>query len=120
MLYFFMALCFASEDKQRPIKKKETCIGTPTQDEMFELAKQYYENQGIWSGIFYLSYAQQERIEQINDTTIQYHLQYKYTPVPNNQQGRTDSGSDQRIFFIECSKNWYVTDMGGYMSASFP
>ena len=120
MLYFLMALSFASDEQQRPTKKKETCIGTPTQDEMFQLAKQYYENHGIWSGIFYLSYAQKERIEHINDTTIQYHLQYRYTPVPNNLQRRSDSGFDQRIFFIECSKHWYVSAMGGYMSASFP
>ena len=122
MLLMLISLSWASVEKKLPPKKekKELCGVLPSQDEMFALAKQYYERHGIWSGIFYLSHAQKQRVVRQGTKDVVYHLKYGYTPVPRNDQGRTDSGWDKRIFLLRCQSGWYVEQMGGYMSAQFP
>ena len=116
-----MSLGLASVEKEPPPKKKEEVCGVvPSQDEMFVLAKQYYERHGIWSGIFFLSHAQKQRVVKQSKDDVVYHLRYGYTPVPGNDHGRTDSGWDQRMFLFRCKTGWYVEQMGGYMSAQFP
>ncbi len=121
MLWMLISLGWASVEKAPPKKKKkEVCGVVPSQDEIFVLAKQYYEHHGIWAGIFFLSHAQKERVVKHNENDVVYHLQYGYTPVPGNERGRTDSGWDQRIFLLRCTTGWYVEQMGAYMSAQFP
>ena len=121
MLLVWMSLGLASVEKEPPKKKKEDVCGVvPAQDELFLLAKKHYERHGIWAGIFFLDHAKKQRVEQQGTDDVVYHLQYGYTPVPGNAQGRTDSGWDQRLFLLRCKTEWYVEQMGGYMSAQFP
>lgn len=121
MLWVLMMLGWATVEKKPPPKKREKVCGlVPSHDAMFVLAKQYYERHGIWSGIFFLSRAHKHRVVKQGEEAVVYHLQYGYTPVPGNDQGRTDSGSDQRTFILRCEKGWYVDQMGAHMSAYFP
>ena len=121
MLWMLVSLGWASVEKMPPAQKKEdACSVPPTQTEMFVLAKEYYEQSGLWAGVFFLSRAQKQRVVQQGEKDFAYHLQYLYTPVPQNPMGRDDSGYDQRIFIIRCEKWWYVENMREHMSASFP
>lgn len=122
ILWMLMLPGWASVEKTLPPKKKDVCGVAPSQEDMFVLAKQYYERNGIWAGTFFLSHAQKQRVVEQGekDKDVLYHLQYGYTPVPGNDQGRTDSGWDQRIFLLRCKTGWYVEQMGEHMSAHFP
>ena len=121
MLWMLISLGWSSVNKTLPPKKKkEVCSVVPSEDEMFMLAKQYYERHGIWAGIFFLSSAQKQRIVHQEGKDVVYHLQYAYTPVPGNNRGRNDSGWDQRTFLLQCKTGWYVEQMGTHMSAQLP
>lgn len=121
MMGLLMSLGLASLEKPHPphLVEKE-CGVVPSHAELFVLAKRYYERNGIWAGVFSLSRPVQQRSVKGEKGSAFYHLKYTYTPVPNNELGREDSGWDQRIFVFRCTEGWFVESMGSHMSAEFP
>ena len=121
MFLLFTTLLFGFTNQQETPNiqsKKEDC-SPPTNEMIFELSKSYYETNGLWAGIFWLDAKQKSKTIHTSPTPIEYHLRYQYKPIPNNPLQRTDSGTDQRIFFLECDKTWQVSNMGPFMSAQF-
>jgi len=79
----------------------------------------FYENHGIWSGIFSMVKTHKKRIVQKTPTVATLHLRYTFYPVPNNPKRRTNVGQDQRTFRFVCTDGkWGVVSMGGFMSAT--
>jgi len=92
----------------------------PSQDEIGHLVINYYNNQGEWAGVFRIGTIERIKIEQRNPVQMIAHVRYDYIPIPGNYKGRTDTGHDQRAFFlIRNDHRWQVVRMGKYMSAQF-
>lgn len=119
-MLWFVLLGMTEKKRAVPKEEHEQCATIPSREQLFHLSKTYYERYGLWSKIFWLTSSQKERVVKHSHNELSYHLRYTYTPIPNNSRGRTDTGSDQRIFSFECDKGWKVRSMGPHMSASFP
>lgn len=87
------------------------------QNPVLKAVVDHYNHKGQWAGIFKIDHIIKFRIEKINAEKSIAHVKYFYAPVPNNAQGRTDSGIDQRTFtFIENADGIKVIKMGAYNS----
>lgn len=85
-----------------------------------DMVKDYYDNQGEWSGVFAMSNIEKMVLKRDADGYgYVAHVCYKYRAIPGNRQGRTDKGLDQRTFQIGMVRGGYrVLDMGGHMSSN--
>ncbi|EIJ42219.1 Protein of unknown function (DUF3421) [Beggiatoa alba B18LD] len=87
--------------------------------------KNFYDTQGEWAGVFYMGDILQMRVEQgntrRNNNNSVFHVEYRYIPIPNNPQGRTDTGIDRRTFTARHNQDgsYSIIKMGDYMSARF-
>ena len=80
----------------------------------------YYNKSGEWAGTFSIGYVEKMRIvrDPYNSQRLEVHAKYKYIPVPGGR--RSDTGFDQRVFYIKIADgNYQVTRMGGHNSAHF-
>ena len=120
MWLLWISLVLGSDKKQsiQETQKQSDCSVFPSDTELVELSRAYYERQGIWAGIFRLDSAENYQTEKF-EGSIRFHLRYRYRPIPNNPLGREDAGVDQRIFTLKCKDGWRVDDMGSFMSAEF-
>ncbi len=105
---------------EKPKSKPKPKPRRPTNGEIKKWITDYYNNKGVWHGTFRIRRIDQLRVVPINQDKIQVHAKYHYYPIPGNRKRRTDSGSDQRIFYLKrTTRRWVVTEMGGFNSARF-
>jgi len=90
------------------------------QAELKRAIESYYNNEGEWAGVFRMDSIEKIRLEKLDAERSIAHVRYRYVPIPNNSQGRMDTGNDQRIFTVVVQEGRIkVMLMGDYMSASF-
>lgn len=92
----------------------------PTKSNIEKLITDFYNEKGEFSGILRLDNVEKIWIKDSHDSKInalEVAVKYSYTPIPGNLQRKTDSGQDERLFFLANNGgDWVVTRMNGRMS----
>ena len=117
MWLFLLGVSTVVKEKESMEAQNLQCEILPSNQELYNKAKVFYESYGVWSGVFQISNEKRTRIVKVKPNMIEYHLHYEYVAIPNNRLQRQDSGEDQRVFSLRCEKGWEVLSMGTYMSA---
>ena len=96
----------------KPISYKE--------DPVLMAVVDHYNTKGEWAGTFKVKDVFKFKITKVSETESIAHVKYRYVFVPNNANGRTDSGIDQRMFTLSTiGDEIVVTKMGAFRSAQF-
>lgn len=91
-----------------------------TVSELSHIIRLYYDREGEWAGVFRMNKILRLETTEKEDDTFLAHVEYEYAAIPGNKKQRTDTGYDQRAFWIREQAGLYtVVRMGGYQSACF-
>lgn len=94
----------------------EACVPVPlmcSNSEILAAAKEYYEAEGQWAGVFTIEFPDPEQTNKVSPN--QCDIRYKYTQI----SVPTATGFDQRRFTYEVQESdckWKVAAMDAYMS----
>jgi hypothetical protein len=90
-----------------------------TQAEATRLVTGHYNRRGEWAGQYRLVRVERMRMVREAPDRVQAHTRYAYRCVIDGCGGTMQSGTDQRVFTLQRGPSgWFVTRMGGHMSAS--